>query len=390
MNVDISQLSDSEKLHLFARLFTEFDNDGRGRAILETLEKGIRRTEPDPRPEVQFLDIRAALEEKPPRLSWIIPDLLLKGSVNLLVGAGGRGKSTLTLFLAAEVATGLIGGFFSGEKAQKVLLVNAEDPAEIIQYRLYSYIRPQFEQLIDILTSNLCIWPACGDLGSLCRYDAHKNLEITENFARLVKVIKNERPKLVILDPLSRLLGVDEIKNEAVGFLFSQLERVAHEFDLSWLVIHHPSKWARDSRADVAGRGGSALADNARGVWIITFPDPAEQDVLFGDGLKLRLDFVKLSYGPPRPPVLFRFAPGEGIEWKELNQDRNSLAILFKLLEGKESGLTAYEVWRKGFRSKEKQEVERLLKKAIQTGLVEEVPNKKGRKTIRYRLKATF
>jgi len=110
---DLSQLSDSEKFCLLARLLNELGENGRGKAVLEALESQVRRAEPAEEPRACFLDIREALTEEPRRLKWIIPGLLLEGTVNLLVGAGGRGKSTLTLFLAAEVATGLIGGFFS-------------------------------------------------------------------------------------------------------------------------------------------------------------------------------------------------------------------------------------------------------------------------------------
>jgi RecA-family ATPase len=265
-----------------------------------------------------------------------------------------------------------------------VLLINAEDPPEIIKNRLYAYVRPQFEALVEVLASNLHIWTAHGDLGPLCRYDTHGNLEITEDFTRLVKVIEEKKPQLVILDPLARILGVDENKNEAIGFLYSRLEKIARTHGLAWLLVHHPPKWARNARSDVAGRGGSALADNARGVWVVTPPDP-EQEGLLGDGLVLRLDLVKLSYGPPRSPALFRFAPGEGVKWRELTNHQNLWAALAQLLEGSD-GLTAYEIWRR-FRSYDKQEIDDFLRRAVEAGLVEEVPTSRGRRTTRYRLR---
>jgi len=60
----------------------------------------------------------------PPSPSWIVDQLFPQGSINILVGDGGVGKSWLTLHLALCVASGqdFLGNF--PVKQGKVLLID--------------------------------------------------------------------------------------------------------------------------------------------------------------------------------------------------------------------------------------------------------------------------
>ena len=114
----------------------------------------------------EFLNIKEAFNETV-NFNWIIPGLVLEGTVNFLVGAGGRGKSLLAIYLGAELATGLVGGYFTENDCPslKTLIINLEDPQEILKKRLQIFIKPNFSNLINVLNRNLKIWPAIGQLG---------------------------------------------------------------------------------------------------------------------------------------------------------------------------------------------------------------------------------
>ncbi len=263
-----------------------------------------------------YLDIESAFKERP-QLDWVIPSLVLRGTVNFLGGAGGRGKSLISLYLGVELASGLISGYFTKDEcpSRKVLIVNLEDPPEVLNERLQTFIKPQFLNLIEVLNKNLKIWPAIGVLGPLFKKNL-SGLKVTEAFKQLQQTIEQERPDLVILDPIMRLLGVEENDNSLVGEIFTHFEKIAKDFGLSWLLVHHTSKNLRNSEQDIALRGASGFADAARSVWTVTSPSPAEESLLKGNGPSLKLNFPKISYGPPKNSVLFRFEPNNGVSWK--------------------------------------------------------------------------
>ena len=289
-------------------------------AGLRALEQERRTPQAGGRPE--FLDLNIALNEDI-ELDWIIPGLILRGTVNFLVGAGGRGKSLLSLFLAAELASGSPEGFFSSEldSPQKVLAINAEDPKDIIHHRIRRFIAGSFPP--EGLRENLLIWPAHGDLGPLFS-SGLSGVKPTDHFKRLTNVITAEAPRLVILDPLMRLLGLPENDNTLAGAAIMELERVAKECGFSWLIVHHTGKAYRNEQSDIAARGASGFVDAARCVMVAVPPEGKEIELLIGPregSVAIKIIFTKISYGPLRNPVLFVFTSGERYSHNELDPE---------------------------------------------------------------------
>src|SRR5206468_7561011 len=76
--------------------------------------------------KLRLLDIARMVLELPPRVPWVVGDLVVEGALTLLSGREGEGKSLLSLALAAGVGRGeCVAGMEC--QAGRVLLLDAEN-----------------------------------------------------------------------------------------------------------------------------------------------------------------------------------------------------------------------------------------------------------------------
>jgi AAA domain len=75
--------------------------------------------------------------------------------------------------------------------------------------------------------------------------------------ARLLETIKRLRPRLLILDPLVRLHGIDENHAGEVAELLAYFRSLQRQLDLSVLLVHHTRKNAAGGAAAGQGLRGS-------------------------------------------------------------------------------------------------------------------------------------
>jgi hypothetical protein len=108
----------------------------------------------------------------PPR-RWSIPNLLLRGSVSMLVAPPGSGKSLLTLQVAIAIAPGIAWGGWTPRERQKVLIIAAEDDVSEMERRLVVAAREMgVDQAslvgwLDLVEAPETLWRGGG--GPLCR-----------------------------------------------------------------------------------------------------------------------------------------------------------------------------------------------------------------------------
>jgi hypothetical protein len=76
---------------------------------------------------------------------------------------------------------------------------------------------------------------------------------------RLAQTVQQQRPVLLILDPLIRLHRVDENDATQIAALLSYLRQLQRQFQLAVLVVHHARKDSQASRPGQALRGSSEL-----------------------------------------------------------------------------------------------------------------------------------
>jgi RecA-family ATPase len=200
------------------------------------------------------IDILAALTHPPPPIDEVLPGLVA-GTVGILAGPGASGKSMWALQAAIGVAGGpdllQLGIRVKG----RVYYLAAEDPEAIIIGRLYllgEYISAECRHS---LSQMLIITPQTG-----------LRLDIMET-KHIQKIIENSQDaRLIIIDTLNRMHGLEENSNGDMGRLTVQLEYISQQTGAAVLHLHHVSKNATRLTEDDqhAARGASALSDNAR------------------------------------------------------------------------------------------------------------------------------
>ncbi len=139
----------------------------------------------------------ADLEDRPSRQQWLVDGLWGRQAVGIVGGEPKCGKSFLALDLAVAVAAGVpCLRRFAAKQPGPVLLFAAEDAGHIVRARLEGIARAagaSFETL-DIAVID----------APILRLD-HAN-----DRQRLRETVQRIAPRLVVLDPLVRLHGVDE------------------------------------------------------------------------------------------------------------------------------------------------------------------------------------
>lgn len=92
----------------------------------------------------------------------------------------------------------------------------------------------------------------------------HRNrvrLDDRDSVARLLDVVAQLRPALVVLDPLNRLHGADENRPTMMTPVMDAMARIAYDHHCAVLAIHHLAKPSAERRGDIWDRyrGASSI-----------------------------------------------------------------------------------------------------------------------------------
>jgi len=179
--------------------------------------------------------------------SWLVEPLWGASSVGLIGGAPKCSKTWLGLDLALSVATGTAClGRYRVPEPGPVLVYLAEDALPIVRQRVEGMARhrglelPQVE--IHVITA------------PTLRLDQRRHRE------QLFQTAQRLRPRLLLLDPLVRLHGIDENNASEVAELLAYIRTLQRQLDLSVILVHHTRKnGAAGIAAGQALRGSSDL-----------------------------------------------------------------------------------------------------------------------------------
>ena len=187
----------------------------------------------------------ADLEDRPSRQQWMIDELWGEQAVGIVGGEPKCGKSFLALDLAVAVAAGVpCLRRFPAEQSGPVLLFAAEDAGHIVRSRLKGIAcaaGTRFETL-DIAVIDVPIL----------------RLDHRDDRQRLVEAVQRIEPRLLVLDPLVRLHGVDENAVAEIAPILGFLRDLQRRFGSAVLLVHHARKSAA-ARPGQALRGSSEL-----------------------------------------------------------------------------------------------------------------------------------
>jgi hypothetical protein len=198
-------------------------------------------TEPATLPLVRAAD----LEEPDDARRWLVDPIVPRTGVSICGGAPKSCKSWLGLDLALSVASGTpcLDRFAVAEPGSALIYL-AEDPPPLVRTRLAGLCRHRGLDLrtlpIDVITA-----PSL-------------RLDLARDQDRLAETIRQQAPRLLLLDPFIRLHRINENDCGEVSALLAYLRELERRFDLAIMVVHHARKNGTSSAQAGQGLRGSS------------------------------------------------------------------------------------------------------------------------------------
>ena len=194
-----------------------------------------------PLPVVRVGEIKS--EESAQR--WLVEGLWGAKSVGVIGGAPKCAKTWLGLDMALSVATGTAClGKYAVPEPGPVLVYLAEDALPVVRERIEGMARHRGLDLagveIHVITAPVL------------------RLDRDPDRTRLLETTRRLRPRLLLLDPLVRLHGIDENHAGEVAELLAYFRSLQRQLDLSVLLVHHTRKNAAGGAAAGQGLRGSS------------------------------------------------------------------------------------------------------------------------------------
>ena len=220
------------------------------------------------------------LSKKLPPMEYTVAGYVPRGTVVLLVGAGGFGKTFAAMELSVSVATGE--RWFGAEtRAGKVVYVALEDPPSVLRRRLHQICERRLvgmrADVSKLVRQNLMVASLAGQQMHMVTLDRNVVVQ-TPAIDALVEKLRHEQVELLVLDPMARLHGLNENDN-AVGTAFiNSVERISREVGCSVLLLHHTGKAPANSKNGYGARGASGISDASRGGLLLTRLDDKDAD----------------------------------------------------------------------------------------------------------------
>ncbi len=175
---------------------------------------------------------------------WLVEGLWGEQSVGVIGGAPKCAKTWLGLDLALSVATGTAClGKYAVPKPGPVLVYLAEDALPVVRERIEGMARYRG---LDFVGVELYVITA-----PVLRLDRDPDR------TRLWETTRRLGPRLLILDPLVRLHGIDENRAGEVAELLAYFRSLQRQFELAVLLVHHTRKNAAGGVAAGVGLRGS-------------------------------------------------------------------------------------------------------------------------------------
>jgi hypothetical protein len=175
---------------------------------------------------------------------WLVEELWCAHAVGVIGGAPKCAKTWLGLDMALSVATGTpCLGRYAVPEPGPVLIYLAEDALRAVRERIEGMARHRGLDL-DEVAIHVITAPVL-------------RLDHDRDRTRLWETARRLRPRLLVLDPLVRLHGIDENHAGDVAELLAYIRLLQRELGLSVLLVHHTRKNAAAGVAAGQGLRGS-------------------------------------------------------------------------------------------------------------------------------------
>jgi hypothetical protein len=206
-------------------------------------------------------------------IKWLWRNRIPRAGLTIYEGEPEVSKSTLMMWLAAQISSGKEWPDGAPNKPLPVLYISAEDPkSQIMAPRIRAHN----------LDTKLCRvmgrrFETLQNDGKIVRVEFRidKHLEFLRVF------VKRENIKVVILDPLSAFIGGKLNMNDdhEVREVLGKIADLAEELDIAFIVLRHFTKDSKNTNAKSRGGGSVAILAAARAAYAVAnHPDDDPDD----------------------------------------------------------------------------------------------------------------
>ena len=256
--------------------------------IASSMQRTDARNRTSDRP---YLVSVAASTIQPQKVDWLWPSRIAMGKLSIIAGPPGKGKSQLTLDMAARISRGDAWPV-DGRKAPlgtSLILSAEDDPHDTIVPRLIA-------AGADLNKVEL--------LETVIEQGVEKTMNIERDMALLEEKLESiPDAKAVFIDPITAYLGhIDSHKNSDVRGALAPLSAVAQRCHVAIIAVSHLNKNERGSANDRVS-GSIAFTAAARATYFVTEDkdDPSLRLFLSGknnlapdqDGLAFRITTIE-------------------------------------------------------------------------------------------------
>jgi KaiC/GvpD/RAD55 family RecA-like ATPase/DNA-binding XRE family transcriptional regulator len=168
-------------------------------------------------------------------VDWLVEDFLARGTITMIAGEAGAGKSAMTQHLAVTMANAAAEGLDEDDcagltvRAGKVLIIDAENGANLVRGRL------QAAGLTEAGAKH-------------CQVRLADDFDISTGLAQCRALLAAEQPDMLVLDSLSSLWSGSISSVAAVKKLIRSLRSLATEYGCGILLISHTVKTGKSYR----------------------------------------------------------------------------------------------------------------------------------------------
>ncbi|MFC3692654.1 AAA family ATPase [Chenggangzhangella methanolivorans] len=256
---------------------------------------------------LSFVDPSRWAGKPVPNREWFIEGVVPAGTVTLLSGDGGVGKSLLALQLAAATALGASTAGFE-PRAGRAMVIAAEDEEGELHRRLADIVTHHGRSLADL--GDLRLYPMADRDALLASPDRAGHMEATPLWKFFAVDAKAFKPSLIVLDTSADLFGGDEIRRSQVRQFVAMLRALAIETGAAVILLSHPS--VAGMTAGTGTSGSTAWNNSVRSrLYMDREPDR--------DPAARRLRVMKANYGSPGAEFRLRWEDGAFVAGPEAN-----------------------------------------------------------------------
>lgn len=266
-------------------------------ASLGALADVAERREPAPRVTPGPVLVRLSDVEPARAVEWLWRGYVPRGTLTIIEGDPGLGKSALTCDLAARVSTGASMPDGSPGVAGGVVILSAEDS-------LSDTIRPRLEAAGADLARVVA-------LSAIRDTEGERLPELPLDLGGLERAVAESEAALVVIDPLMAYLGseVNSWRDQDVRRALAPLAALAERTGCAVVIVRHLNKAAGGS-AIYRGGGSIGIVGAARAAFVVAKdPDDESRRVLAP---------VKCNLAAPPPSrgfCLVESGLGVRVEW---------------------------------------------------------------------------